>query len=137
MGLYLCVFKGDEEIEGVEVGSYADFNFFRDAVVATVERGQAGNVCPVLINHSDSDGSWSPDEAATLLSELKLIEKTLNEHPPGEFNSPWKKEVAKTFGITPKSLLDCFFDVDGEPLVARLRELAQVSVSNHTQILFQ
>lgn len=137
MGLYLCVFKDDEEVEGVEVGSYADFNFFRDAVVATVEKGRPGSACPVLINHHDSDGSWSPAEAAALLSELKVIEKTLDENPPVEFNSQWKKEVAKTFGIAPKSLLDCFFDVDGEPLIARLRELAEVSVSNDAPILFQ
>lgn len=137
MGLYLCVFKEDEEIEGVEVGSYADFNFFRDAVVATVEKGQSGSVCPVLLTHNDCDGSWSAAEAAALLSELRVIEKVLNDQPPVEFNSSWKKEVAKTFGIAQKSLLDCFFDVDGEPLVARLCELAEVSVGNGVPILFQ
>ena len=39
VGLYLCAFIDDEEIEGVEVGSYADFNCFREAVVAVVEDG--------------------------------------------------------------------------------------------------
>lgn len=39
MGLYLCVFDDDIELEGVEVGVYEDFNFFRDAVTATVEHG--------------------------------------------------------------------------------------------------
>jgi Immunity protein 70 len=137
MGLYLCAFDGDEELEGVEIGSYADFNFFRDAVVAAVENGQPGTACPVLINHSDCDGEWSPSEAAALLAELKLIEEKLREYPPAEYNSPWKKEIAKTFGIAPKSLLECFFDVDGEPLTGRLRGLAETSVRNDVPISFQ
>jgi hypothetical protein len=137
MGLYLCAFKDDDEIEGVEVGSYADFNFFREAVVATVEKGDAGKVCPVLNTHADNDGSWSPAEARALLSELDLIEQTLRTCPPVEYNSGWKNEVAKTFGIKPDNLLECFFDVDGEPLTARLRQLAEASIKNNVPILFQ
>jgi len=138
MGLYLCVFdQDDDEIEGVEVGSYADFNYFRDTVVAAVEKGQAGSVCPVLINHADSDGAWSPTEAAALLEELKIIETVFSVNPPTDFNSPWKAEVAKTFGITPRNLLDCFFDVDGEPLTGRLKELAEVAIARNLSILFQ
>jgi hypothetical protein len=137
MSLYLCVFKDDEEIEGVEVGSYSDFNFFRDAVVAAVEEGRAGSVCPVLVNHSDCDGEWSVSDATALLSELKAIEAVLAKYPPVEFNSPWKRDVAKTFGIKPKNLLECFFDIDGEPLVERLRQLAEASIRNDSPILFQ
>ena len=74
MGLYLCVFDDDDnELDGVEVGSYADFNFFRDAVVATVENGNAGTVCPVLNTHSDNDGEWTNEEARHLLTELSQI----------------------------------------------------------------
>jgi hypothetical protein len=138
MGLYLCVFdENDDELEGLEIGSYADFGFFRETVVATVEKGRAGSVCPVLINHADSDGHWTPLEAAALLEELEKIETVLKEYPPVAFNSPWKEEVAKTFGITPGSLLDCFFDVDGEPLTQRLKQLAAVSVGRKLSILFQ
>jgi len=137
MSLYLCVFKDDKEIEGVEVGLYSDFNFFREAVIAAVEQGQVGSVCPVLVNHSDGDGEWSVAEAAALLSELKVIEKAFDQQPPVEFNSPWKKEVAKTFGIKTKSLSDCFFDVDGEPLIVRLRDLANASIESQSPIFFQ
>ena len=137
MGLYLCVFEEDEEVEGVEVGSYADFNFFRDAVTATLEKGLAGSVCPTLVNHHDCDGSWSPTEAAALLEELRLAEEALVQYPPVEFNSPWKEQVARTFGIVPKNLADCFFDVDGESLIARLCELAKISIGREAPILFQ
>ncbi|QYG08027.1 Imm70 family immunity protein [Janthinobacterium sp. PAMC25594] len=137
MGLYLCVFDGDEELEGVEVGSYADFNFFRDAVAATVETGTVGTVCPVLNTHSDSDGEWTSQEAERLLAELMQIAEVLCCYPPVEFNSEWKKEVAKTFGLCPQTLLDCFFDIDGESLVARLKQLAQISISSGQPILFQ
>src|SRR5450432_4012018 len=137
MGLYLCVFEGEKEVDGVEVGSYSDFDLFRDAVIATLEKGSAGSVCPTLINHSDCDGEWSASEAANLVSELNLIEKALKDLPPAEFNSPWKAEVAKTFGIKPDNLLQCFFDVDGEPLIDRLRELARLSQRLNSPILFQ
>jgi immunity protein 70 of polymorphic toxin system len=137
MGLYLCAFDGDEEVDGVEVGSYADFNFFRDAVVAAVENGKRGSRCPTLQNHHDSDGEWSPKEASSLIHELDLIGEELSRKPPVEFNSDWKKLVATKQGLTPKNLLDCFFDVDGEPLVDRFRGLAETSVQKGIPILFQ
>jgi len=127
----------DDEVEGVEIGSYADFNFFRDTVVTTVENGERGSICPLLINHADSDGHWTPDEAAALQGELEIIETVLSERPPVAFNSLWKAEVAKSFGITPGNLLDCFFDVDGEPLTQRLKHLAAVSMERKMSILFQ
>ena len=138
MGLYLCVFdEGGNEVDGVEVGSYSDFNFFRDAVAATVESGQSGSVCPILQNHPDSDGMWSVDEAKSLLKELDLIEQALSTYPPVDFNSPWKTEVARTFGVKPANLLDCFFDIDGEPLLNRIRGLALSCIDKKVPILFQ
>jgi len=138
MGLYLCVFdEADNELEGVEVGSYEDFNFFRDAVVVAVENGKAGSVCPMLNTHSDDDGKWESEDAGHLLTELSQIAEVMRRYPPSELNSEWKKEAAKTFGISPNTLLDCFFDIDGEPLVERLRELAKVSISSGQPILFQ
>lgn len=137
MGLYLCAFDGGEELDGVEVGSYADFNFFRDAVTAVVESGNRGSACPVLINHHDSDGEWSPEEAACLINELEVIRKGMSEAPPVEFNSPWKKELATSIGLRPNNLFECFFDVDGESLVYRLRGLAEKSVERQVPILFQ
>ena len=137
MGLYLCVFDGDEELEGVEVGPYADFNFFRETVAALVEHGVAGSLCPVLNTHSDCDGEWTAQDASRLLAELAQVADILQKHPPTPFNADWKHAAAKTFGIAPTSLLDCFFDIDGEPLVERLRGLAQVSVASGQPILFQ
>jgi len=137
MGLYLCVFDGDEELEGVEVGPYADFNVFRDTVAALLENGDAGSLFPVLNTHSDCDGEWTAQEAERLFVELAQIEATLRKHPPTPFTADWKHAAAKTFGIAPDTLLDCFFDIDGEPLVERLRGLAQVSVSSGQPILFQ
>ncbi|MGH8605071.1 MAG: Imm70 family immunity protein, partial [Gammaproteobacteria bacterium] len=131
MGLYLCVFdEADNELEGVEVGSYADFNFFRDAVTAVVEKGEAGAVCPTLNNHLDSDGEWSSSDSMRLLLELDQVAEAFLKCPPVEYNTEWKDQVAKVFGINPETLLECFFDVDGEPLVERLQQLAKVSVDS-------
>ncbi|MEJ2612283.1 MAG: Imm70 family immunity protein [Candidatus Thiodiazotropha sp.] len=137
MGLYLCVFDDDDEIDGIEVGSYSDFNFFREGVVASVENNQAGSVCPTLINHVDNDGLWTPEESENLLTELNKIEEIFVSLPPVDYNSPWKSEVAKSFGIIPKSLYDCFFDVDGEPLIERIKGLARISIERRIPILFQ
>ncbi len=136
MGLYLTVFDGDDELDGVEMGSYADFAFFRDAVVSNVEGGTAGARCPTLILHPDCDGEWMPVEAALLQTELGEIAREFSKLPPVSLDG-WKAEVAKMFGIKPNSLADCFFDVDGEPLLERLIGLAKLSQERKLPILFQ
>lgn len=137
MGLYLAIFEDDEEIEGVEIGRYSDFNYFRDTVVNELEKGEAGSKFPTLNLHSDCDGLWTPEEAVDLEKELEEIAKVFERLPPIEYNSEWQKDVAKTFGIKPNNLLECFFDVDGEPLLERLIQLAKLSQEQELPILFQ
>jgi hypothetical protein len=137
VGLYLTIFDGDEELDGVEVGSYEDFGAFRDSVTTVAENGNCGDVCPVLIYHSDCDGQWVAEDSAALLKELQIIEARFRNAPPIELNSDWKKEVARTHGLRLVSLYDCFFDIDGEPLVERIRGLAQRSSMHNVPILFQ
>jgi hypothetical protein len=137
MGLYLCVFDGEDEVEGVEIGSYSDFNDFRQAVVEFVENGVAGSVCPTLMLHSDSDGEWSVEQIPALQDELLKIEGIFAGLPPLPLAAEWKKNANRVFGINPKNLLQCFFDVDGEPLTLRLRELCEASLVHRSPILFQ
>jgi len=137
VGLYLTIFDGDQEVEGVEIGSYDDFSFFRNAIVRWLEGGVAGSRFPTLIMHSDCDGEWSSPDAKILESELIEIAQAFKEMPPVEFNSKWQLEVARSFGIVPTSLFDCFFDVDGEPLLERLILLARLSQQRGLPILFQ
>jgi Immunity protein 70 len=136
MGLYLAIFEGDAELDGVEVGSYADFSAFRDAVVVNLEAGNAGSRFPTLILHSDCDGEWTPEQAVILISELNTVAQEFAGLPPIPLDG-WKAEVAKMFGIRPANLADCFFDVDGEPLLERLVGLAQLSQKRGLPILFQ
>jgi hypothetical protein len=56
MGLYLCVFDGDEDLEGVEVGAYADYNAVSDFVVRELEAGRLSSWFPTFVLHSDCDG---------------------------------------------------------------------------------
>ncbi|MGO6971319.1 Imm70 family immunity protein [Rhizobium leguminosarum] len=137
MGLYLCIFDGDDELDGVEVGSYADFGTFRTAVATHVEEGVEGSRCPMLMLHSDCDGQWFLEEVVLLRAELATITERFMELPPEPLGGDWKPEVAKTFGLYPANLYDCFFDVDGEPLLDRLMGLAQLSVERNLPILFQ
>jgi hypothetical protein len=137
MGLYLTIFDDDEELDGVEIGSYADFDAFRNSVVVNCESGVAGRRCPTLILHSDCDGQWAPAEAAELEKELEHVASVFRELPPIPFSSHWQVQVAKTLGARPQTLFDCFIDVDGEPLIDRLISLARLSREKDLPILFQ
>jgi hypothetical protein len=137
MGLYLCVFDGDDELEGVEVGSYADFGVLRDTVRDRLEGGVHGARFPTLMLHSDCDGEWSPDEAKALRRELEEIDRALAALPAVPLEEGWQREVARMFGVSPRNLAECFFDVDGEPLLARLQQLCDVAIQHQRPILFQ
>ena len=137
MGLYLAVFDGENELDGVEVGAYSDFADFRDTVVDELEGGESGSLFPTLILHSDCDGEWTPSEAAALEKELKIISERFQQLPPIPLASEWKKKTARTVSIQLNSLYDCFFDVNGEPLLERLIGLTRLCQAKNLSILFQ
>ena len=137
MGLYLAIFEDGDELDGVEVGSYADFAKFRIAVSTNVEDGIDGSRCPILMLHSDCDGEWSFQDSVKLKEELSVISETFMKLPPEAFDVSWKREVSKTFGLLPKNLYECFFDVDGEPLLERLLGPVQISIERELPIVFQ
>lgn len=137
MGLYLVVFDESEELDGVDVGHYADFEAFRVTVLDRLERNMRGARFPILMLHSDCDGQWTPQESSALLIELEEIAARFRELPPTKLNSDWQRSVAKTFGVELRTLYDCFFDVDGEPLLQRLISLARLSSGRQLPILFQ
>jgi len=137
MGLYLCVFADDVEIEGVEVGNYADFDVLRSTVKQLLEGGIAGAGYPILMLHHDSDGDWNPAECKTLKAELESISESFRCLPATEFRAGWQQQVAKALGLKPRCLFDSFIDVDGEPLLERLQTLCDVAVESNQPILFQ
>lgn len=61
----------------VKIGSYGWYHSFRAMVCDKLEDGEWGSRFPRLMNHSDCDGTYSPDEAAELLDELQIIKKEL------------------------------------------------------------
>jgi hypothetical protein len=135
MGLYLAIFDGDDELDGVEVGMYSDFGSFRDAAVS-LEAGKAGSRFPTLILHSDCDGEWTPEQSVALETELKAISEEFAVMPAIPLDG-WKLQIAKLLGLRPASLYECFFDVDGEPLLERLLDLSRLSQSRNLPIIFQ
>jgi hypothetical protein len=138
VGLYLCVFASDdtdEELDGIDVGGYDDFHDFRQAVSDKVEAGQWASTFPRLMNHPDSDGEWTPGEAALLIGELGAIQKAFEQLPP-EPASGWRAEAIRMKGL-PQSLADCFVDVDGEPLLERMVALAKLCADRKRPIIFQ
>ena len=137
MGLYLCVRDESDEIDGVDVGSYADYGRFIEKVVEHAEGKIRGSKCPVLTLHHDSDGRWTPEECSRLQIELGSIFRVFSALPPISIKEAWQLQVAKTFGLKPQTLSDCFFDVDGEPLITRLVGLCQIAIERRHSILFQ
>jgi hypothetical protein len=137
MGLYLCIFDGDDEIDGVDVGAYSDFGVFRNAVRTHLESGYAGAKYPTLMLHSDCDGEWTVEDCKVLEAELEQIGARFKELPAEGFEAEWQKSVAKSLGLKPGSLYDCFIDVDGEPLVERLIYLCRLAQKHGKPILFQ
>jgi hypothetical protein len=137
MGLYLCVFVDDEEVDGVEVGGYDDFGVFRDTVTTILEQGRYGSVFPTLMMHSDGDGDWSPKECHTLRIELERIAEEFHKRPAVPFHSEWQRNVANRINLKPASLYESFIDVDGESLLDRLQRLCVVAIENDAPILFQ
>jgi hypothetical protein len=138
MGLYLCVFDDDAEVEGVEVGSYDDFSVFRQRVTELLEgKGGYGSRFPTLLLHSDSDGEWTLAQCKTLRLELETIATEFRRLPSMPFHSDWQQKVGKSLGLMPESLFDSFIDVDGELLLERLIGLCDVAISRSQPILFQ
>lgn len=138
MGLYLCIFDGDEEIDGVEIGAYSDFSRFRVSIANLLEDGQPGSKYPVLQNHSGADGEWSPNECYILIDELTEIAEAFKTLPPIKFEEKsWQDNAIKSGRVIPKNLYDSFFDVNKEPLIERLIDLCQKSQKHNLPILFQ
>ena len=137
MGLYLCVFEDDEELDGVDAGSYSDFNFFRGVVTNQLEGGTPGAKYPTLILHSDCDGEWSVEECRALQEELESIVDALAQLPPVGFDSDWQCAAAESLGLQPGNLYESFIDVDGEPLLERFLGLCRFAQDRGRPIIFQ
>jgi len=137
MGLYLCIFDGDEDVDGVEVGAYADYNALRDYVVRELEAERAGSRFPTFVLHSDCDGEWPVAECEKLRGELAEIAAALKQRPAIAFSSDWQRVVAKSIGLDPQNVFESFIDVDGEFLLERLQNLVKNALARQLPILFQ
>lgn len=138
MGLYLAVFDdNDEELDGVEVGSYLDYDLFIQSVVKYLENDIQGSVCPILTLHHDSDGEWNSVDAAKLLAELQKIKEIFKQMAPIKHNAVWVADVMSEVELKPSNAYESFIDVDGDFLIDRLIGLAELSIKTGFPILFQ
>jgi hypothetical protein len=146
MSLYLCVFSADAELDGVDAGPYADFNALREFVVRELEQASqgspqapagAGSRFPTLILHSDCDGEWTADACKSLRHELAAVLEEARLLQPRPFASEWQQRAAAQAGLVPRNASECFVDVDGAPLLERLRALVETALAHAQPILFQ
>jgi hypothetical protein len=137
MSLYLCVFAGEAELAGVEVGSYGDFDALRRAVAAELEGGAAGSRFPTFMLHSDCDGAWTVSACTRLQDEIGVIAAEMRERPARPFPSEAQRVMAGARGRHPANAAEGFLDVDGELLLERLQGLVAVALHHGQPILFQ
>jgi Immunity protein 70 len=137
VGLYLCIFDGKDEIDGVAVGPYSDFGGLRDYVIRELEKGRAGSRFPTFILHSDCDGEWSVKECASLRTELAQIRLAMQARPPVPFVSDWQRNVAQSFGLSPKNAFESFVDVNADFVLERIQELVDIALERQLPISFQ
>jgi hypothetical protein len=130
VSLYLCVFAGEQEMEGVEVGPYSDYNALRRYIVEEIEGGVAGSRFPAFVLHSDCDGEWSVADCPKLRSELAEISAAMKERPPVAIEETRAQ-------VRPTNAFESFVDVDGQFLLERLQTLVDVALQKGRPILFQ
>ena len=138
MSLYLAIFdENEEELDGVEIGSYADFNYFREVIHQYCEKKIYGEYYPNLLLHVDNTGEWDPLQAIELKRELNELSSKTKSLPPIEFNSQWQNDIAKKDGNSPSNLYECLFDVDGTSLIERLEMICETAITEGHPIEFQ
>jgi len=132
MGLCLCVFNEElsDEHAASEVGSYADFNAFRQAVARQLGRSDF----PVLLLHSDCDGEWTVEELPALIKELDVIAAAFARLPRALYVP--SSNPAVSVPSDARTLSECYVDVQGDKLVDALRHLARTGIEFHRPISF-
>lgn len=137
MGLYLCIFDQDDEVDGVEIGSYSDFNGLREFINKEIEKGAFGAKFPTFLIHSDSDGEWTVLDCKKLRVELSEIILKMKELKPVPFITDLQKSVASSIGLLPENAYESFIDVDGEFVLGRIYNLVELALQRQLPILFQ
>ena len=138
MGLYLVVFADDttdEELLGVEVGTYADFDTFRSAISDAL--GEQASSYPTLLAHPDSGTPWSPADAHRLVEELEQLAEVLAARPAHRHEAgSWQPRAMEVTGLRPRTLWESFVDVDGEVLLTQITRLAALAVGTGRPVEF-
>ncbi|MFG0251629.1 MAG: Imm70 family immunity protein [Phycisphaerales bacterium JB038] len=129
MSLCIALFEDDlvdQEIDGLEWGGCDDFEAFRARVADELLEGDWRRGFPVLLTVVDNSAGWPADHVADLAVELRAIAEAFDALP-SELHDPesWQASVLAQLGREPSSLREFFIDVDGQPVIDRLLELAE------------
>lgn len=140
MSLYLCVFDFSDtyenEIMGVEVGSYAYFNVFRDCISKYVENDRRGSKCPYIMNHNDSTGVFTPEDCKNVLHELSLIKNVFLNIPTNNDIIEQNSHLLQDKNLC-ENLADLFVDIDGCNLIEQLELICKCSIKTNLNVYFQ
>lgn len=73
MSLYLCIFIDTIEAQGLDMGSYSEFNAFRTKLLQVKAYSRTPYSLKTLLYHSDCEGEWTPKECKKLIFELNYV----------------------------------------------------------------
>lgn len=132
MGLYLCVFEGDVELDGIEVGTYEYWGSFLAFVQDKAENGIAGSRFPILRLHPEYDGEWSHSQCKALLECLQQLKLEFSKLPQSPEGNAYPGSEDGT-----DSLYTQFRDVDGSLLLDRMIDLCGVAIRTRNPLLLQ
>jgi hypothetical protein len=77
MSLYLCIYMYDCEIHGLDMGCYSDFNAFRYNLLNLCSSQNPLIKLNTLVNHSDCNGDWTPNQCKKLIQELNQAKEII------------------------------------------------------------
>jgi len=61
----------------------------------------------------------------------------MQARPPVPFISDWQRNVAQSFGLSPKNAFESFIDVNGDFILERIQQLVDVAIDRQLPISFQ
>ena len=138
-GLYLCLLDEDLEIDygGIEVGSWKQFQKYRDAIHLRIEKRflrktPVGERFPLFLTRMS--GGWRAEELAELKEELEeILVKASSKAADPSIVPEYASRVRSRF----RALHHCFVDTQVEPLLEKLIALCNLGIEKKLPMVMQ
>jgi len=132
--------KGTKEVAAVDLGPYQLLHKIKSAVAHLLEGDIWGDRFPLLMNSSDTDAYYGPEEVGKLYAEMEQLVHELELRSPAELrpdDEPHDPMLpTQLLNGSAANLADYFLTVDGQPVLRVLLDLCRIAASRHLEIAF-